>query len=100
LTKEQIQKAFNFIEGKIISYELPNDTGGGGKSVKHGKVMSENMTPWIHIETDLGKTYRIVFQYFLIFENTQNEGVCRIIVSLLDEKKSYVKHTAIGFELD
>jgi len=97
--KEQIQSAFDFIDGEIISYELPTDTGGGGYEIENGKTIAEDMTPWIYIETDSGKMYRIVFQYFTVFvEDRNGEGLYCIIVSLLDDKKSLIERIAIGFD--
>jgi len=97
--EEQIEAAFDFIDGEIISYELPTDTGGGGYEIENGKTIADNMTPWIYIETDSGKIYRIVFQYFTVFvEDRNGEGLYCIIVSLLDNKKSLIERIAIGFD--
>jgi len=97
--EEQIEAAFDFIDGEIISYELPTDTGGGGYEIENGKTIADNMTPWIYIETDSGKMYRIVFQYFTVFvEDRNGEGLYCIIVSLLDNKKSLIERIAIGFD--
>jgi len=102
LTKDQIKAALELIDGEIVSYELPTDTGGGGERTEGGKTVSKNMTPWIYFYTDSGNIYRISFQYFLIFENSEENGtgICRMIVSLLDENKSLVKRVGIGFNLD
>jgi len=99
---EQIQEAFCFIDGEIISYDLPTDTGGGGESVENGRITSQNMTPWIeYIKTDSGKMYRITFQYFTIFNKDKNvEGLRSIIVSLINEKESLIERTAIGIDFD
>jgi len=95
---EQIQNTFDFIDGKIISYDLPTDTGGGGESTEGGRITSQNMTPWIYIYTDSGKTYRIWFQDYLILESKKEAvGVDRIYVSLLDEKLSKVEDVGIDW---
>ena len=100
--REQIREAFDFIDGEIISYELPTDTGGGGKDIKHGKVTHENITPWIeNIETDSGKMYLIGFRYDLVFESDKNaEGLGNIMIDLLDERKRMVERLGIGIDVE
>jgi len=91
-TKEEIRIAFDLIEGEIVSYDLPTDTGGGGRSVKDGKVVSDNMTPSVYnIMTSLDKRYEIGFQYFLIFEEDKDvEGIYTIIIDLMDEERAHI----------
>jgi len=100
-TKEQIQEAFDLVEGEIISYELPDGTGGGGREVENGVVTADNMTPRINnVITDSGKKYTICFQYFLIFEDDRSvEGLDNIIISLLDDDNWLVERVQIGSEL-
>ena len=100
-TKEQIQEAFDLVEGEIISYELPDGTGGGGREVENGVVTADNMTPRINnVITDSGKKYTISFQYFLIFEDDRSvEGLDNIIISLLDDDNWLVERVQIGSEL-
>ena len=103
--REQIQEAFDFIDGEIVSYELPTDTGGGGRAMERGKVTHENITPWIdYIKTDSTeekKHYRLQFRYDLVFKDDKNsEGLSNIIVSLLDENRSLIERTAIGLDFD
>ena len=103
LTKEQIQEAFDFIDGEIISYDLPTDTGGGGKSIDGRRVISENMTPWIeNIITNSKKMYRITFNYRLILESDKNaKGVRDIFISLIDDENGkFIERMAIGIELE
>jgi len=85
-TREQIQEAFDFIDGEIVSYELPNDTGGGGGSKDNGRITSRSITPRINdVLTDAGKIYRISFHYRLINENNRNlEGLDAILISSVD----------------
>ncbi|MCL2109888.1 MAG: DUF5104 domain-containing protein [Oscillospiraceae bacterium] len=96
---EQIQKAFEFIDGEIISYELPTSTGGGGRVVEEGKLMSENISPQIkNIETDIGKIYRISFQYFLTFEYDEDVvGVRFIHISIINENNLSLESLTIGY---
>jgi hypothetical protein len=98
-TREQIQEAFDFIDGEIVSYELPNDTGGGGKSVEDGIITTENISPRIYnIISCSEKRYRIWFQYYLINEGNRNmEGLDRISVSLVDEKDKIIESVIIDW---
>lgn len=101
MTKGQIKSAFDFIDGEIISYKLPTDTGGGGESVEHGKVTAQDMTPWItNIKTTSGNNYRITFQYFTVVNKyVENmKGLNDIFVSILDENESLIKRIVIGFD--
>jgi len=100
-TKKQIHEAFDFIDGEIISYELPTDTGGGGFYKRSGKVMSESIAPCIYFKTDKEKLYSIWFQYFLIHVDDINiQGLDRISVSLLDKDEALVERLGIGYEFD
>jgi len=107
-TREQIQAAFDFIDGEITSYELPDHfpayayVPGGGKVVENGEVTSESMTPVIkNIETDSGGKYRIWFSYYLVNDGFDEslEGLNQIMVSLVDENDVFIERRAIGFEL-
>jgi hypothetical protein len=97
LAREQIQEAFNFIDGEIISYELPAFAEGGGKVIEEGKIMSENIAPIIYdIETDSGKRYQILFQYFIIFEYDKNrEGLVLVSVFEVDENDKIIEDVEI-----
>jgi len=101
-TKEEIRIAFDFIDGEIISYDLPTDTGGGGHSIREGKIVSDNMTPRIYnVITNSGKRYTIGFQYFLIFEEDENVvGVYTMLISLMDDESplngAFIERIKIG----
>jgi len=86
-TKEQIQEAFDFIEGEIISYELARHTGGGSKAIEGGVVVHESISSIIRfIKTDTGHTYQIIASYVLIDKDRDGTlGISGIILSLCDE---------------
>jgi hypothetical protein len=96
---EQIQEAFDFIDGEIISYELPTNTLGGGKVLENGKVISENIRIDIkNVETNSGKKYHIIIQYFLIFKEDINvEGIRLIRINLIDDSSKIVDNVTIGY---
>jgi len=102
MTREQITEAFDFIDGEIISYELPTSTGGGGKSVREGIVTAENFSPRIsYVITDTGKEYRISFQYYLVLENNKNaEGLSSITISVIEGNYGYADRVSIGFDYE
>jgi len=105
MTREQIKTAFDFIDGEIISYDLPSKTGGGGESIEKGKVVSKNMTPRItNIKTDKGKTYRISFRYnFIVNGDSEEKGVRNIFISWMDKGSNvdgFFDRIAIGIDID
>ena len=102
LTREQIQEAFEFIDGEIISYDLPTTTGGGGHSKENGVITAKNMTPRIrNIVTNSGDIYKICFDYRLILESDRNsEGLDDIIIRLMESEygEKYLEEVVIGIE--
>jgi len=106
-TRQQIQAAFDFIEGEITSYELPDKfpafayVTGGGKTRENGEITFESMEPIIkNIETDSGGKYQIMVQYIFINEaNKDSEGIRFISVRLLDEKGGVIESSKIGPDL-
>lgn len=76
---EQIQGAFDFIDGEIISYDIPR-VHAMHKQNHEGITTLHYIRPNIrNIESNLGKTYEI--RYYSYLANTENNN--RIGLSLL-----------------
>lgn len=70
----QIDQAFDFIEGNIVS--VGNKTGGysgGSTSAKHGDIKTLYEGDLCKVVTDAGKTYTITFQGVYNFRNHDNQ---------------------------
>jgi len=77
----QIESAFEFINGKIISYDEPDGTSGGGL-IKDGErvelILSGKIT---NIKTDKGDIYRITFTSYGIHESDPDRiGISQLSV--------------------
>lgn len=82
---EEISKAFNFIDGDIISHDEPSGTTGGGVIKPEGTVQKGVVGAIRHIVTDKGTTYSIAFSGYVIFdEDEDNLGICAITVRNVD----------------
>jgi len=69
---EEIQKAFNVIDGKIISYDEPYGNTGGG-TIKYGERIDQSFLGNIkNIKTDTNKIYFIYFNSYNINKNNLN----------------------------
>lgn len=69
----QIEGAFEFINGKIISYDEPDGTSGGGliKDGKRVELILRGDTE--NIKTDLGSTYTLSFHSYGIYKEDANK---------------------------
>ena len=77
----QIEGAFEFINGKIISYDEPDGTSGGGL-IKDGErvelILGGKIT---NIKTDKGDIYRITFTSYGIHESDPDRiGISQLSV--------------------
>lgn len=80
LTMEEIQKAFDSIDGNIESYEYSGN--GGSDSTEKGKIKYyyRNLE-FRNVTTNTGKTYMINFSYQHIWsEYPEREGLCKIVI--------------------
>ncbi len=79
-TLQEIGTLFDYIDGKIVSYEYKGP--GGGEENKHnGKVYYYDCYPKFEITTDTEKTYTIRFSYHYIWdEHPEYEGVNMIFI--------------------
>jgi hypothetical protein len=101
-TREQIREAFAFIDGNIISYELPMSTGSGGKSWREGRVTEEDFSPWIkHVITDAGKEYRISFYYIFISESAPDSvGLQSIAIRTIVGNHGFSDRVGINYDYE
>lgn len=83
---EEIQAAFEFIQGNIVSYDL-SMYGPSGEEVRDGKVVSKDRS--INVEkiiTDLDNEYKICFGYYLV--NDEHEDRIGITFITIRDIKS------------
>lgn len=74
-TKEEIQKAFDFIDGDITSYKYEGE-GGGGQTKDNYKTILYFCYPEYLIETSNRKKYNLIFSYKYIWKDRPEcEGV-------------------------
>lgn len=77
-TLEEIQKAYEFIDGDILSYEYKG-SDSGGQEKDNFKTELYYCYPEYRIETKKGKKYTIMFRYNYIWkEKPECEGIVRI----------------------
>jgi len=102
IIKEQIDEAMNFINGNIISYELPTRPDYGGGSWEHGVQTAKSMDPEIDkVITDTGYEYRIGWQYFLILRGRPDEvGLTVIGIRTLKGNYIFYDDVCIGVDSD
>jgi len=85
---KEIEGAFEFINGKIISYDEPDGTSGGGL-IKDGirvELILRGDTE--NIKTDLGSTYTLSFHSYGIYEEDTNKvGITYLRV--IDENNTF-----------
>ncbi len=84
---EEIQEAFDFINGEIVSYDEPHGISGGA-SFEDGERIRQSLRGHIsYIKTDTDKTYNLRFHSYLIFKaNKNNVGVTNISLILQNDK--------------
>lgn len=77
---KDIQAAFDYIDGDIVSYEIYS--GGDGSSVKDGKLVDLHVSGDIEIETDIGRIYKIRVSFQIVNKKQPtSEGIIGISVS-------------------
>lgn len=95
----QIEEAFNFIEGDIISYDEPFGDESGS-SVKDGEWIESKFYGKIsNIKTDEDKKYKIIINSFDINKNNPEKVGCfKIIVidTTTDSESEEIKKCTIG----
>ncbi len=94
--EEQIQDAFDFYEGKSITYG--SITAPEERSIRKGRVVKVNANPFIlDIETDEGKKYDIkIYAYTINAEHPDFVGISEINVYIRDENDDLVLEKEIG----
>lgn len=81
---EQIENAFDFIDGEITSYDYL--IGSESKSVDEGKVTKKRVYPWItEILTDKNRKYEMQFDSYIIYEN-KDEAIGIICIEIFDRE--------------
>ena len=85
---KEIEGAFEFINGKIISYDEPDGTVGG-KTIKHGettKLEFMGNVKNIKIDENEGVVYSLYFNSYAVHqEDASKVGVTNIRIFLKDE---------------
>ncbi len=91
----KIDSAFEFINGKIVSYEYAGK-GGGGATTHYGKTTYLHCLPTFrNVITDTGFKYEIRISFFHTWqEKPEREGVARIKIIDAEDHKNYIE---IGF---
>ncbi len=85
-TLKEIETAFEFIDGTIVSYEL-DDIYGGMEYLEDGKVSYHSCYPeFENVTTDSGVKYRVEFIYENIRKKEpQYEGLTMIVIKKVEE---------------
>lgn len=92
-TLKEIEDAFDFIDGKVVSYK--NYSFGYSEHISHGMVVSGSYSPgYYEVKTDTGKNYEVFFCYHYngeeFGESPRLDGINHI--RILDKDK----HIVIG----
>ncbi len=97
---EQIEKVFDFYDGKSVSYGFINSPSQ--KSVRNGKTVSLKNNPLIsYIKTDSGKEYAIkVYMYCINVSYPEKVGISKISVYTYNNEYELVLDAEIGELLD
>lgn len=91
--EEQIQDAFYFIDGNIISFDK-DVNGMESESIDHGTKKEEMRESIIKVITDESKSYTIYVSENLIYsKDLKREGITEIIIKSNDDKSE----AAIGY---
>lgn len=90
-TMAEIQEAFDFIDGKIISYDY--DQGGEEEKKNYGELIYYDCRIWLtNVTTDTGKVYSIDFTYHYIWdEKPECEGITKILIYPKDDSENIVQ---------
>lgn len=80
---EEIEGAFEFIDGEVVSEGDKHYLDETGGSIENGRVVSSRMQPEIrNLKTDSDKEYTITFNEYLInTENPNYTGKTRITIT-------------------
>lgn len=80
--REQIQAAFEFINGNIVSYNHTLEAAGEGQSREKGETVKFD-NGWIinDIRTDTDKVYKIFVHMFLLDTDKNREGVSYLCIT-------------------
>jgi len=77
---KEIQQIFDYIDGKIVSYEYQGN-GGGKETIHDGKIYYCTCYPEFEFTTDNNKKYAIDFSlYYVWYEYPEGEGLHMIEV--------------------
>lgn len=78
---KEIQQAFDYIDGDIVSYE-EFDAGTDGEKVRDGEVVEKHSSPYIWgITTNTDKKYRIIISNREICrDHPEYEGFSEILI--------------------
>lgn len=92
----QFDSAFEFINGKVISYEYAGQ-GGGGETTHYGRTTYFHCYPeFRNVKTDTGFKYIIRISFYYTWEEKpEREGISRIQIIDAEDSKNRVE---IGFE--
>lgn len=79
--EKEIQGAFEFIDGDIVSYE-EFDVGTDGEKVRDGEVVEKHSSPYIWgITTNIDKKYRvIIYNQEVCLDHPEYEGFSQILI--------------------
>lgn len=80
----EIEKLFDKLDGKIISYEIYD--GGGEERIRDGKLIMESLSTHLnHVKTDTEEEYIISICEYLVYEEEKTkQGVCYLRLSDAD----------------
>lgn len=94
-TLNEMDKAFDFINGNIVSYDYAG-IGGGEENKNDGKIYYFNCYPeFRNVTTDTGYKYTIEFTYHYIWsEKPERQGICKIEIINNDDHDNKI---AIGY---
>lgn len=97
-TLEEIQQAFDFIDGKIVSYDyhpIP-----GRRSQNYGNIdYFDSLPEFRNVTTDLGKIYIIECTYHYIWKKRpEREGLCYIKIYEKDNRENKVEIGKIYYD--
>lgn len=87
--EDEIEKAFEFFDGEIVSDGDKHFLEEAGGTTENGKTITSRIQPKIrHIKTDSEKEYEIVFNEYLINDdNPDYIGITRITITNEDGVK-------------
>lgn len=95
----QIEEAFTFIDGEILSYDEPKGEATGSH-VENGEWVKRTLSGKIkNIKTDKEQTYEIIIKYFAIEKNNPDKVGCSgILIKNMNQvnEQGEVLHYIIG----